>query len=225
MDGFQKANPEAVFGMVQGMGTAAVVIAGCCSLACSAVFLTFVIYLAIYAFANPDSETWIGTVAGPTDQATGLAGPDIMKFGTEESLTAEGATDMLDIHARFVTFFTWGFLNTALCCGFCCTGVLMSRCVPALVGCCFALSSCTQCSSTIWYIMGLVWRLNEAGKFASGDNLTEEELTAEQEADSTLYQLKSGNFMWTYFVISWIMMGTSCVCGCLMPCIIGCLSR
>jgi len=166
-----------VFGMVQGLGTAAVVIAGCCSLAFSALFLTFVIYLAIFAFSNPDSETWIGNVTS-TDPATSTS-TTTMTFGTEEELTASSATDMLDIHARFVTFFTWGFLNTALCCGFCCTGVLMSRCVPALVGCCFALSSCTQCSSTIWYIMGLVWRLNAAGKFASGDELTEEELTVE----------------------------------------------
>jgi len=224
MDGFQKANPEAVFGMVQGMGTAAVVIAGCCSLACSALFLTFVIYLAIFAFSNPDNLTWIGNKPGTADPVTGEI-TYTMTLDTEENLNAANATDMVDIHGRFVTFFTWGFLNTALCCGFCCTGVLMSRCVPALVGCCFALSSCTQCSTTIWYIMGLVWRLNEQGRFASGDSLTEEEFTAKQEDETDLYQTASGNFMWTYFLISWIMMGVSCVCGCLMPCIIGCLSR
>ena len=161
MDGFQKANPEQVFGALQGAGTCAVVIAGCCTLACSAVFLTFVIYLAIYAFSNPDPETWIGSV--PKVDAQGQpTGEETWALGPEANFAQD--SDALDIHARFVTWFTWGFLNTALCCGFCCTGVLMSRCVPALVGCCMALSSCTQCSAFIWYIMGLVWRLNETGR-------------------------------------------------------------
>lgn len=55
--------------------------------------------------------------------------------------------------------------------------------------------------------------------------MTEEQWEAAKGEEGSLVQEKSGNFMWTYFVISWIMMGTSCVCGCLMPCLMACLNK
>ena len=235
MDGFaRQADPGEVFKMVRGAGTCMAVISCICSLACLSIFLTFVIYLGIYAFDNPDNEAWYQSYSGPVNGETvEIAGltptaefPAGLPFPTTD-LTLEA----VPVHARFVTWFTWGFLNTMLCCTFCCGAVLISRVAQSLVGCCFCLMACTNCSGFVWYIMGLVWRLNKAGRFASGDILpygvpdwpTYEAAIEATPEDQMLLQLQSGQFMWVYFVISWVLMGTACVCGCIAPCLAACL--
>jgi len=134
------------------------------------------------------------------------------------------------VHGVFVTWFTWGFINAALSCFFCLSAGISARCMPALTMCCAGLFSCVQCSGHVWYIMGLVWRLRESGRFAAGDIKTPATLTdaaweTELTKDGSLYQTDSGNFMWTYFVITWILMGVSCLCACVGPCIVACLNK
>jgi hypothetical protein len=107
------------------MGTACVVVAGCCALSCSAIFLTFVIYMAIFAFSNPDPEAWYGL---STTTTGGVSTTVDELYATEALGTTDSAADLFDIHGRFITWFTWGFLNTMLCCTFFCSAVLIARC-------------------------------------------------------------------------------------------------
>jgi hypothetical protein len=210
------------------------VVAGLCTLTCLSIFLTFVIYMAIFAFSNPDSDAYYqaytGTVSGADVEFQGLSA-DLLSFPANMPFTTTDLTlDVTPIHAIFCTWFMWGFLNTVLFCTFCCGAILIARCAQSLVGCCFCLMACTQCSGSVWYIMGLVWRLNKAGRFASGDivpygvadQAAWDALKADTPAEDHLFQLQSGNFMWVYFVISWVLMGTSCVCGCVLPCLAAC---
>jgi hypothetical protein len=55
---------------IMAMGKCAVVCAGTTSLLCCAVVLTFIIYLAIFAFSNPDKEAWYGIVSSTTAGTT-----------------------------------------------------------------------------------------------------------------------------------------------------------
>jgi len=89
--------------------------------------------------------------------------------------------------------------------------------------------SCTWCSNLAWYIAGLVWRLRESGSYSCGDvvpkNTSDEDWLKEITREDALWQFSSGNFMWIFYIISWIMMGVSCVAGCLTPCIVGACMR
>jgi hypothetical protein len=75
------------------------------------------------------------------------------------------------------------------------------------------------CGGFAWWITGMVWRFNAAGSFAAGDvpeGLNEvDTLTYEAKvtADGSLYQYSSGNFMYIYYLITWITLGVSCGCG------------
>ena len=79
-----------------------------------------------------------------------------------------------------------------------------------LGNCCGGLMACSVCGSGLGaWIAGMVWRFNEAGKFASGDNLADDYVPA----DDTLLQLSNGKFMGIYYLITWIMLGTACGCS------------
>lgn len=110
----------------------------------------------------------------------------------------------------------WGFLNAIAPMG-----------LMLLAGICFFLppvayffaflASCSGCSGLAWYIAGLCWRFRASGKFASGDSVPEDQrdawietVTAEDYAG--LSQYSSGNFMYVYYLITWILMGISCGC-------------
>ena len=40
--------------------------------------------------------------------------------------------------------------------------------------------------------------------------------------DSKYFQYQSGQFMWIYYMITWIILGVSCVCSCLGGVIAAC---
>jgi len=55
-------------------------------------------------------------------------------------------------------------------------------------------------------------------------NTTEEAWMTAITADGSLYQYSSGNFIWTYYLIGWIIMGSLCGLGCLCS-IVGCMCK
>ena len=110
------------------------------------------------------------------------------------------------------------FANQMVACGLACiigpVIVAIGNMNPNIGNCCGGLSLCAfKCSLFVAYIMGLIWRYGAAGKFASGDDL------AEGEDAGALYQISSGKFMSIYYLITWILLGTACVCGCLAGCV------
>ena len=125
-----------------------------------------------------------------------------------------------------MSWFLWGFLNIAICCGAGCFAGLLSAAVPILGQICGLVASCTGCSGLAWWITGMVWRLNESGSFAAGDEIkalsTPEEWEALVTAGNSPIQYSSGNFMYTYLLITWILLGVSCGCaiiGAILSCI------
>ena len=81
--------------------------------------------------------------------------------------------------------------------------------------------ACGVCSSSLAaWIMGMVWRFNAAGKFASGDDLPEDYVPA----DDTLLQLSNGKFLGIYYLITWIFLGTACGCS-IIGGIVSCLCK
>ena len=67
-----------------------------------AVSFTFVVYLGIYSFNNPDKQAWIGLLPDTNDRAM---------FKTHTEIDTAKAVQVVDIHARFIAWFFWGFLN------------------------------------------------------------------------------------------------------------------
>ena len=189
-----------VQGSLQGAGICAQLCAGICGLAMCAVAITFTVYLGIFAMNNPNGEGVYGKVGQH----------EFMKTQEQwDAMTGTVVYDLDDVHDHFVTWFMWGFINA---CGQ--LGALMLICIP----CCPPVLGCFQCSSLAWWVAGMVWRLRQSGAFASGDimpaNVTEEKWIENIKADDAM-QYESGQFMWVYYMITWIFMGVSCCCGCL----------
>ena len=175
--------------------------------------ITMIVFLGKFAFNNPNPEAIYGI---------GATGAEDL-WATMELAEAAKATELDDVHAHFVTWFLWGFIQSLLPCAIgICTG-LLSLAAPAAAlqigGCAFSGSSC---AGLAWYITGLVFRCRQSGNFASGDimpagsTMTEDEwITAITADDSTeLYQYASGNFIWLFYVIGWIIMGSCCGLAC-----------
>ena len=96
--------------------------------ACCIAPIVFIVYLGIYAFNNPDNDAWIGKTSGNVDTS------DFKLFNTQEDGSKGGATDLVDIHARFVSWFFWGFLQTCVIpFGACCL-VLTGSMINAFLG-------------------------------------------------------------------------------------------
>ena len=162
--------------------------------------VTFSVILGSYAFKNPDAQAYY-----ISDSAENQAG--LIPYGP--NVDAEGVTP---IHDYFVIWFTWMFVNhvVILCCicftpvimfSFAKSPVLLSTCTSLFMNCCLPISLITA------YIMGLVLRFSEAGKFASGD-----ERTYPFEA-SDLYQLSNGRFLFSYYEITGILLAIVCLVG------------
>lgn len=121
------------------------------------------------------------------------------------------------IHDQFVKWFTWMFANQMVACSFICIApviMFIGNMSPTIGNICGGLSLCAfKCSLFVAYIMGLIWRFGAAGKFASGDEL------AEGEDAGALYQISSGKFISIYYLITWILLGTMCVCACGGACV------
>ena len=191
-----------------------------CGCVAAAVPITFVVYLGIYAFNNPDNEAWVG-VAPTGKQAL---------YADETAGTLAKATSLADIHGRFVSWFLWGFLqnlvlpvSAVLLIGL---GMLINE---GLGKCCGGLASLGMCcGGTAWWITGIVWRFRSEGAYAAGDFVPEgksvEDWDTEISGEDSLFQYKSGKFMFIYFMICWSFMALGCLCsaiGAIAACVAG----
>ena len=148
---------------------------------------------------------------------------------TEAALTAESATDIDNVSQNFHVWFLWGFINAVGPMGLMLLAAITSFLPPVAMF--FAgLAGCSGCSGLAWYIAGMVWRFRASGKYASGDivpeSFTEEtwlEYLQDDESPVNM-QYSSGNFMATYYLITWILMGICCGCciiGLILQCCVG----
>ena len=187
----------------QGTGSLGVCskIVGCiCSCGCLAAIITFTVYCGMYAFNNPEPQAYYIAATG-TSPASLVGVADV---------NAEGVTA---VHDQFVKWFTWVFAQQMVMFFGGPIIVLLVICIMRVSAClgnlCGVLMACGVCGSGLGaWIAGMVWRFSEAGKFASGDNLADDYVPA----DDTLLQLSNGKFMGIYYLITWILLGT--ICGC-----------
>ena len=185
----------------KNMGWPAQLVSCICGCGCLAAGITFIVYLGIYAFNNPEAQTYY--IAGSDTTQAELV-PIV------PNVDAEGVTP---IHDQFITWFKWMFANSLVPTSFACIGPLLMCLMaksPCLGNTCSGAVFCSWvCSGLAVYILGLVWRYGEAGKFASGDDLDENVVAG------PLMQISNGKFMSIYYLITWIALGVSCFCTCL----------
>lgn len=62
------------------------------------------VYLGIFAFANPDPKAWYGRLSDDEPSSTGAL------YATKEAGLALGATELINIHRQYENWFLWGFL-------------------------------------------------------------------------------------------------------------------
>ena len=178
---------------------------GClCGLGCCAAQITLIVYLGIFTFNNPDMEAWYGVDAEGKGKL----------FEKEADATVTGDTELEDIHGKFILWFLWGFIMALAPCA-AAPVMAIANCIHEMVakilgGIIFCGMSC---GGLAWWISGIVWRFKASGSYSCGDQLTEEERTAAFADESSLYQLRSGNFMLIYYIIVWSLMGTSLLCS------------
>ena len=120
------------------------------------------------------------------------------------------------MHARFVAWFFWGFLNWFVPL-FLIVSAIFTCSISQLFGaiCAGVLGVTYLCSTLTWLIVGAVWRFNKDGQFASGsllpDGKTEEEWHKIVVAEGSPYQVHSGRFMKYFYVIILVILGLNCV--------------
>jgi len=74
------------------------------------------------------------------------------------------AVEVVNIHARFVTWFVWGFINWFTPLFMVALGIMtcaISQYLGIVVVGIFGIAS--ACSSLAWFIVGAVWRFNLDG--------------------------------------------------------------
>ena len=185
--------------------------AGCCAQVCACIcaltmcgtWITFMAYLGKFAFGNPDPENvWVTETPNAIDA-------EVSDYWL--SVATEAPTDAaFGAHDTFVSWFLWGFICEILLPAGFLLGGLTALLSPGLATCCFGLAGCGKCCGGVaWYIAGIVWRFRATGRYASGDFEETEYLLLEP----TLIQEKSGRFMGTYYLITWIIMGIGCGCS------------
>ena len=124
------------------------------TIATAIIAVVYLILLFIYGFFNPDRPAWLGTV----DEKRSI-------FESSESARDDyQAVQILNIHARYTSWFSWGFINWFIPP----LTVLLSyysyrkdwRCGQVAV----AITSCWgTCSILVWLILGMAWRFNYDG--------------------------------------------------------------
>lgn len=75
----------------------------------------------------------------------------------------------------------------------------------------------------IWWLYGIALRFSLKGYYTFGDvvpeDMTEEEWKTElKEDEDSLYQYKSGKFMYIYYVICWCLVSLAFFCACFLIC-------
>lgn len=173
---------------------------------CAVAPIVLTVYQGIYAFNNPDNEAWLGVVPSGENKL----------YADQEAGNLDKATGLVDIHARFVTWFLWGFLTSLSPLVMGLLFLVATLINPNLGGCMGAFNACAiGCSGLAWWITGIVWRFRADGAFVSGDLVpegkTQEEWLEITTAEDSLYQYKSGHFMAIYYFVCFAVVGFGCL--------------
>ena len=129
------------------------------------------------------------------------------------------ATELVDIHARFVLWFVWGFFQSLVIPLGGSLLVLLAMAIhPTFGTLCMGLNGCgLTCGGLAWWVTGIVWRFRSDGAFAAGDIVPEgttiEEWDQEVAAEGSFFQYRSGKFMFFYYVICWSLIASTCLCS------------
>jgi len=127
---------------------------------------------------------------------------------------------VVNIHARFTTWFAWGFINWLVPPMVVLISYVSwrtsSRCGTVSI----AITGCWgTCSFLIWFIMGIAWRFNYDGMFSSGTlvpaGTSELDWEAQITAEGSAYQVRSGSLMKSFFVTLLVIFCLNCVFACL----------
>ena len=207
--------------MTGGVG---LVCSAICSCACLAGVITMISYFGIYGLNNPDPQAYYGLVGGAQTLAA-----------TAKELTDAGVVEPFPVHDKMVSWFLWGFiLNIApFAACFCMLPTILLPNLAQLFSC-FAslLMTFSGCGSLAWFITGSVFRFRSDFNFASGDvipaGVDSDAWYTALEADSGLFQVSSGRFMWVFLMINYGTMAASCGCALLVgicSCVAGMLCK
>ena len=127
--------------------------------------IVFIVYLGIYAFANPDNEAYVGKNADG----------EFHMYYTKKA--ADFAEDVRDVHGTWVTWFKQAFFLhstvPAIAIGF--IGIGYKLCNPTIGSFCICIqTACYSCLFVAWWILGIVYRFNDYGRYAAGDIIPED---------------------------------------------------
>lgn len=195
-------------------GTGGLITCCLCSFICVAVSISLPVFMGIYAWGNPDKDAWYGLTPESKHAL----------FEGEDQANESEATDIVHIHARFIAWFTWGFImllpvpliSIASIC------IMDKLCGPGVAAWCAAINSCGGCLTTMaWWTYGIVLRWSATGAFASGDIIMEGDSYIEWHdkitEEGSLFQVSSGRFIAIFYFISWGLLATCCF-GSLLVC-------
>ena len=89
---------------------------------------------------------------------------------------------------------------------------------------CWTVTNCiTGCSTLAWFITGIIWRWSSDTKYAVGVTPTGgkslEEWKQVTKAQDSLFQVKSGNFMYYYYMIWFVFVCIGLCCCCCLCCL------
>ena len=201
---------------------------GWCTGACciANLLLILITFLGIFSTINPDKEAWAGRLQIAGDASGGdesLASKQLYSLYPDRvSGEKAGATHLIDVHGRFLTWFGSGFLLSLTPLPIAITTLALHIMHAKLGKCVGGLSVCTVgCGFTAWWILGLFWRFSELGMYSSGEKpyqystgdgketntlIEWSYMGSEASNDSEindLFQLRSGRFMKYFYIVSW----------------------
>ena len=173
------------------------------------VYMVFVIYLGVYAYANPDPARCYYVDGLDT---TGLSKETVETMAKDQNITVREGYP-LDMAHLFRAWFTWGFWGSVV------QILIIAIFVPLF--CLYknsykvsqrvflVMQGLSCCSTFMWFIIGFFWRFSKGGRVAAGDKLdrvagmSDEEFESKRTNASNAdgYQLKSGKFMSAYLWI------------------------
>ena len=159
--------------------------------------------LGYYAFFNPDNPAWYGEIYDDD----GVITPRL--FADPTDILDKWGRPLVDIHGRFVTWFTYGFI------------LMLTPFISVLGGIFMKDNQCIRnfinkigwgsfwLFSFIWGLIGYFCRFSYPFMYASGDAAARPYMDSEEydawkialKADDSLYQARSGFFMYILVII------------------------
>ena len=144
--------------------------------------MVMMVYMGIYGLNNPDAPAWYGETADGKQHL----------YRDDAQGTTDNADPLFDIHALFVMWFLWVFIQ---CWAPCAAGVfifIFNTISPTCGKVCGCMLNCAVgCSGLAVWVSGLIWRFGSKGQYSVGDIPEEGKSMEEWElyvrADGSIY--------------------------------------